>query len=157
VCSITGTNFTGMYNQPEGTLFADVTPQVVAQVASVLVVNTSTYLNAHIIYKIDPTFNVAGRRWGAQTSVGSAPQTAIATSTDAAVSRSRLAYAYKLNDFAFVASGSLVGTDTSGTIPSPTTMRIGVRDDGLAINGHLAAVRYYKKRLDNAKLITLTT
>ena len=156
VCSITGANFTGMYNQPEGTLFADVTPQTVNQLSSVFAINTSTYQNAHIIYKIDSTFNVAGRRWGGQTSVGITPQTAIATSTDAAVSRSRLAYAYKLNDFAFAASGSLVGTDTSGTIPSPTAMRIGARDDGLAINGHLAAIRYYKKRLDNSKLASIT-
>jgi hypothetical protein len=128
----------------------------VAQVSTVLAVNTSTFQSAHLIYKIDSTFNIAGRRWGGQTTVLATPQTGIVTSTDVAVSRSRLAYAYKLNDFAFAASGSLVGTDTSGTVPSPTAMRIGARDDGLQINGHLAAVRYYKKRLPNAKLAQLT-
>jgi hypothetical protein len=156
VCSISGGNFTSFYNQPEGTLFADVTPQVVAQASVILAVNISTFQSAHLIYKIDSTFNTAGRRWGGQTTVVNTAQTAIVTSTDVAVSRSRLAYAYKLNDFAFAASGSLVGTDTSGTVPSPTAMRIGSRDDGLSINGHLAEVRYYKKRLSNAKLQALT-
>ena len=156
VCSITGSDFSGFYNQPEGTLFADVTPQTVAQASVAVAVNTTTFQNAHLIYKIDPTINAAGRRWAGQTSVGPNPQTAIVTSTDVAISRSRLSYAYKLNDFAFAYAGGIVGTDNLGTIPSPTTMRIGSRDDGLSINGHLAAVRYYKKRLPNAKLQTIT-
>ena len=157
VCSIIGSDFSGFYNQPEGTLFADVTPQTVAQVSNVLGVNTTTFSNGHIIYKIDSTFNAAGRRWGGQThNATGGIQSTIVTSTDAAVSRSRLAYAYKLNDFAFAYAGGIVGTDTSGTVPTSTAMRIGSRDDGLSINGHLAAVRYYKKRLSNPKLQIIT-
>jgi hypothetical protein len=157
VCSITAPNFATFYNQPEGTLFADVTPQTVAQLALVVGVNTSTFGSSHQIYKVDSTFNAAGRRWAGGTIFVATPQAGIVTSTDVAVSRSRLAYAYKLNDFAFAASGSLVGTDTSGTVPSPTAMRIGARDDGLSINGHLESIRYYKKRLPNSKLVALTT
>ena len=156
VCSITGSDFSGFYNQPEGTLFADVTPQTVAQASVVLAVNTASFQNAHLIYKIDSTINTAGRRWAGQTSVGPTAQTAIVTSTDVAIARSRLSYAYKLNDFAFAYTGGIVGTDNLGTIPSPTAMRIGSRDDGLSINGHLAAIRYYKKRLSNARLQTIT-
>jgi hypothetical protein len=155
LCSIAGANFTSFYNQSEGTLFADATPQTVDQIASVLGVNTTTYFDSHIISKLRRDFNGAGRRWGAQT-VSTGAQTAIATTTDVAVSRARLAYAFKLNDFAFAYAGSIVGTDDSGTIPTPTTMRIGSRDDGLHINGHLASIRYYKKRLPNAKLAQLT-
>jgi hypothetical protein len=156
VCSITGGNFSGFYNQPEGTLFADVTPQTVDQGAVVIGVNTTTFFEANIIYKTNSSVAAPGRRWAGQTYAAISVQAQIATSTDVAVSRSRLAYAYKLNDFAFAASGSLVGTDTSGTVPSPTAMRIGARDDGLQINGHIAAVRYYKKRLPDAKLAQLT-
>ena len=155
VCSITGSAFSGMYNQPEGTLFADVIPQVVAQVVSVLTVNTTTFNNSHTIFKGDNSFNNPGRRWGAQTFTGGIVAT-IPTSTDVATTRSRLAYAYKLNDMAFAASGLLIGTDTSGTMPSPTAMHIGMRDSSLQINGHLASVRYFRKRLSNAKLQTLT-
>ena len=155
VCSITGGNFTSFYNQSEGTLFADATPQTVDQVVVVVGANTSASTASHFIYKSNNLINAAGKRWTAQT-VSTGAQTAIATTTDVAVSRARLAYAFKLNDFAFAYAGSIVGTDNSGTIPTPTAMRIGSRDDGLQINGHLAAVRYYKKRLPNAKLAQLT-
>ena len=156
VCSITGSAFSGFYNQPEGTLFADVTPQTVAQGAVVICVNTTSFENAHSIFKTDATISAPGRRWAGSTTVGPSAQTQLVTSTDVAISRSRLSYAYKLNDFAFAYAGGIVGTDNLGTIPSPTAMRIGSRDDGLSINGHLAAVRYYKKRLSNPRLQSIT-
>jgi hypothetical protein len=157
VCSITGGNFTSFYNQSEGTLFADITPQSIAQLATVLAVNSGSAQNQHGIYKTNAALTAAGLRWGA-TSVltGFAIQAAITTGTDVAISRSKLSYAYKLDDFSFAYAGTIVGTDTSGTLPSPTTMQIGNRDGTLQINGHLAAIRYYKKRLPNAKLQALT-
>jgi hemolysin activation/secretion protein len=157
VCSITGGDFTSFYNQPEGTFFADITPQSIAQLATVLAVNSGSSQNQHGIYKTNAALTAAGLRWGA-TSVltGFAIQAAITTGTDVAISRSKLSYAYKLDDFSFAYAGTIVGTDTSGTLPSPTTMQIGNRDGTLQINGHLASIRYYKKRLPNAKLQALT-
>jgi hypothetical protein len=157
VCNITGGAFTSLYNQSEGTLFADATPQSIAQSATVLAVNSVSSQNQHGIYKANAAFTAAGLRWGA-TSVltGFVTQAAIATGTDVAISRSKLSYAYKLDDFSFAYAGTIVGTDTSGTLPSPTTMQIGNRDGTLQINGHLASIRYYKKRLPNAKLVQLT-
>jgi hypothetical protein len=155
VCSITGSNFTGFYNQSEGTFFGDATPQTVNQLVVVVGANTSASTASHFIYKSNNLINATGKRWTAQT-VSTGVQTAIATGADVAISASKLSYAYKLNDFAFVYAGSIVGTDSSGTIPTPTAMRIGCRDDGLQINGHIAAIRYYKKRLANAKLQSLT-
>lgn len=157
VCSITGANFTSFYNQSEGTLFADATPQTVNQVAFVLGLNTFSFQDQQSIFKSDSTAQTAGKRWVAQTvSVGIA-QSTIATSSDIAVSRGILSYAYKLNDMAFAANGTLVGTDNNGTMPTSTTMRIGGRDDGIQLNGHLARIQYFRKRLPNAKLVTLTT
>jgi hypothetical protein len=155
VCSITGGNFNNFYNQPEGTLFVDVTPQTVDQNAFVFGVNTTTFNSSHGIYKTNATVTAAGKRWICLT-FDTSTQTEIATPTDIAVSRSRLAYAYKINDYAFAYAGGIVGTDTSATVPSPTAMRIGSRDDGRFVNGHLASIRYYKKRLPNAKLVQLT-
>jgi len=157
VCSITGSGFSGFYNQPEGTLFADVTPPAVSQSACVLAVNVSTFFNQNGIYKNNAAFSGAGLRWGS-TTVASVPiaEASIVTSTDVATSRSRLSYCYKLNDFALAYAGTIVGTDTSGVSPSPTTMHIGNRDGSLQINGHLASIRYYRKRLSNAKLQAIT-
>jgi hypothetical protein len=50
-----------------------------------------------------------------------------------------------------------VFTDTTLTIPTVTRFNIGDRFDGARTwNGHIAAIRYYKKRLPNAKLVQLT-
>jgi hypothetical protein len=157
VCSITGGDFNRFYNQSEGTLFADVTPQSIAQLATVLVVNSGSSQNQQGIYKTNAALTAAGLRWGAiNVLTGFVTQAAIATGTDVAISRSKLSYAYKLDDFSFAYAGTIVGTDTSGTLPSPTTMQIGNRDGTLPINGHLASIRYYRKRLPNAKLAQLT-
>lgn len=156
VCSISGADFTSFYNQSEGTFFGDATPQAANQLVVVVGANTSASTASHFIYKSNNLINAVGKRWAAQT-VSTGAQTAIATGTDVAISASKLSYAYKLNDFAFAYAGSIVGTDSSGTIPTPTTMRIGCRDDGLQINGHIARIQYFKKRLPNAKLQSLTT
>jgi hypothetical protein len=57
---------------------------------------------------------------------------------------------------AFAANGALIGTDNTGTMPTSTAFRIGARDDGAYLNGHIARIQYFRKRLPNAKLQTLT-
>jgi hypothetical protein len=157
VCSITGEDFTSFYNQSEGTFFADVTPQTVAQAALVVGVNTTTFQNSHMLYKTNPTASAAGKRWAANTNAAGPTQSSlITTPTDIAGSRGILSYAYKLNDMAFAVNGTLIGTDNTGTMPFPTVMLIGSRDDGLSINGPISEVKYFKKRLPNAKLQALT-
>jgi len=157
VCSIIGTDFSSFYNQSEGSMFADATPQTVDQLSVVVGVNTATFQNSHLLYKINATALAAGKRWVANTNVaGPAQSSLIPTPTDIAVSRGILSYAYKLNDMAFAANGTLIGTDNAGTMPFPTAMRIGGRDDGLQLNGHIARIQYFRKRLPNAKLQTLT-
>ncbi len=157
VCNITGGNFNNFYNQSEGTLFADATPQTADQIVLVVGMNTLTFNSGHFIYKGSaPSISGAGKRWAGQTTLVSVPQSTIISSTDIAIARSKLSYGYKLNDMAFTANGVLIGTDNTGTMPTSTALRIGARDDGLQLNGHIASVRYYKKRLPNAKLQALT-
>jgi len=43
------------------------------------------------------------------------------------------------------------------TIPDATSLSIGNLNNGNFINGTISSIRYFKKRLANAKLITLTT
>lgn len=158
MCSITGANFTSFYNQSEGTLFADVTPQTVDQIALIVGMNTSTFNNGNFIYKGNsPSISGAGKRWAGQTTLSVVAQSIIISASDIAIARSKLSYAYKLNDMAFATNGTLVGTDNSGAMPTSTVLRIGSRDDGLHVNGHIARIQYFKKRLPNAKLQSLTT
>jgi hypothetical protein len=54
-------------------------------------------------------------------------------------------------------SQTLLGDPTQADIS--TSLSIGSRGNGASVflNGHIAALRYYKKRLSNEKLVTLTT
>jgi hypothetical protein len=69
----------------------------------------------------------------------------------------KLAGAYKLDDFAASINGGAAVTDTAGTIPTVDQMRIGAGQGGNTMCGHIASVRYFKKRLPDAKLVTITT
>jgi hypothetical protein len=155
VCSITGGDFSGFYNQPEGTLFAGCTPQSVAQVAVVVGVNTTSYFNSHFICKGNSEFTANGLRWLGQSF---SPVITIPSTLDAANAFAKIAYAYKSGSLAMAYNNILAGTSAMTFTPiNPTTMRIGSRDDSLYINGHISSVRYYRKRLPDAKLVTLTT
>jgi hypothetical protein len=154
VCSITVGNFTGMWNQSEGTLLAQTQ-------------KTSTNSNAFVISASDNSFNnetdlryTSVSQPAALMNVSNVNQIAgsLANITSGAAVKQSLAY--KLNDCAYAANGASPISHTSALIPTVDRLTIGnVAFAGQAfyLNGHIAAIRYYKKRLPNAKLVTLTT
>jgi hypothetical protein len=70
-----------------------------------------------------------------------------------------LCLAYAVNDYQSAYNGAISGSDnnTGGTIPNPSELHIGslggVSD---RFTGHIGFIRYFKKRLPNAKLQSLT-
>lgn len=71
----------------------------------------------------------------------------------------KTAYAYKTDDFGMATDGGSVSTDTSGAgNPAVDTLYIGI-EYGIQfwINGHIRRLRYYRSRLPNATLQSLTT
>jgi hypothetical protein len=70
----------------------------------------------------------------------------------------KLGLAYAINDYQSSYSGLLggSGTNTDGTIPDSTDLRIGYDASGAFGTKHIQFVRYYKKRLPNAKLQAIT-
>ena len=68
--------------------------------------------------------------------------------------RYKLAICYKSNDFAFYLNGTLIGTDTSGTVPTTDTLDLYFNaTNGIRIN----SCAIWKTRLANSELATLTT
>jgi len=141
ICSITGADFTGFYNQPEGTM---------------IIHGDSAGSNGSRWCATGPTraFEILGKTTisyfessgGTVNSIGS-----ISLPT-------KFGLACKLNDFQGVRNGTLGGVDAIATMPSPTALNIGsllAPSDWL--NGCIISLRYYKKRLPNAKLTQLTT
>jgi len=75
-----------------------------------------------------------------------------------AVGRKKVAFAYKQNDFVGYMNGTQIGTDTSGTIPAMSTLRLGeYYATGYSLNSGINQAVLFKTRLTNAELASLTT
>lgn len=62
----------------------------------------------------------------------------------------KIASSFKQDDFSISANGAAVGTDTSGSIPTVTTMRIGHRPGTVNLfNGWFERIAFYPSRLPN--------
>jgi len=151
VCSITGSDFTGFYNQSEGTFLTQS-------------IKTSTNINAFIINASDNSFiNGTDLRYATVTTpsavinVAGAGQTTGFSGTIISGASAKQALTYKLNDCAYSLNGAAAITDTSALTPTVNRINFGSAYTGQPLNGHIAAIRYFKKRLSNAKLQTLTT
>lgn len=68
------------------------------------------------------------------------------------------ALAWATNDFSAVLAGGTPQTDTSGTVPTVTTLRVGT--NGVAANlelfGTISSIAYFPSRLPNQALINMT-
>jgi hypothetical protein len=74
--------------------------------------------------------------------------------TNSSTGRFKIALAYKANDFVIYINGALVGTDTSGTVPTCDILDMYYnRTNKVNLNSTVL----WKTRLQNAELATLTT
>jgi hypothetical protein len=149
VCSITGSDFTGFYNQSEGTMLANAFTLASGD-RTVLAADDNT-ANEMIRLRTEgtnPFFKVTD---------GGSDVVAIDAGTVTANTAFKLIGAYKVNDFASSINGGSAVTDTTGTIPTVDRMRIGAGQVGNTMCGCISAIRYFKKRLPDAKLQSLTT
>ena len=157
VCSITGGDFTGFWNQSAGTL--------------VQVFEASPNTNTTYVAASDG--NIAANSvhidndTGLMRSVYYSGSSIVATLNLGAVgtvgSVNKVATAYSVNDFAASRNGGSVVTDTSGALPiGLSQMNIGTDErsqvpTSFFSNKCISSLRYYNKRLPNAKLQSITT
>ena len=147
VCSITGANFTGMYNQPEGTLFADARVETAARSANGFF--TSLYNASSNEFSL--------RIFSNQVQITVRDGASKDFNVGGVATNMKVAAAYSsLNNVASLNNGA-IATGTASNLPAMTGLSVGSRfASSTFCNGHLAAIRYYKKRLPNAKLQALT-
>ena len=86
-------------------------------------------------------------------------QASLDAGTFTAGQTSKVAAAFKANDFAACIDGGTVATDTSGTIPTVDRAFIGINALGTGdyLNGHIKTIRFYPSRLTDSELVALTT
>ena len=149
VCSITGGDFTSFYNQSEGTFFT-------SGIAKGMLVMASSGINSdQVAIPFVPSiqrlrFDVANAGvYTAQVESGIISEGSF----------NKIAGSYAANDARSAFNGTLGTPDTSVTVPiNLTTLHIGkTASASLTLNGTVARIQYFRKRLPDAKLQALTT
>jgi hypothetical protein len=154
--AMTGTNFSSWYNQSEGTVsvaFDVYAPSVPDGYGRVYQIDDGTLNNNIALLKN----NGFGSVYYGYVGVAGVVQVTLFTPAILANIPVKVATAYKLNDFAQSTNGESVTTDTSGTIPTVTQMRIGSTSGSAAMNGHIRRITYFNRRLANSELQLLSS
>ena len=153
IATIAAPNFAPWYSQSQGTFVVEtvtIKPTTVSTSGTAIDASDGGISNRNRI-----TFDTASV--SAITTVGGVTQSAISQNYTANAVE-KLAYAFAANDFAFARNGGLVGTDTSGALPTVNQMFIGnAAGSASFLNGYMRRVTFYPTRLTNAQLQALTT
>ena len=150
VCSITGANFTSFYNQPEGTFLSNSSQPFITTA------NAQVYASDN---GSDSTrFNLRHQTSFAVAQIGGVTQSIITFGSPTANAVSKIAYSYANANYGGARNGTLGASIPNLAIPTVDRIFIGSKGHNSSeyLNGHIAAIRYYKKRLPNAKLQALT-
>lgn len=157
VCSIMGANFTSFYNQSEWTLYADLSglmSETLGGQRPFVGISDGTYSNFFSILKAS-----SNGSFQAEALTSSVLQYRLGNAYTP-YTRYKIALGVKTNDANAAYNGSLKTTDTTVTLPS-TMNRLEFRDPTAAAAGHpschIARIQYFKKRLPNAKLQSITS
>lgn len=131
-----------------GSFYAYVTPYAGADLAGIVSLNDGSGDEEIVIYK-DASANIV-----AQVEDGGVGQLEPLDSTVNASSGTafKVALAWAANDFALSADGTAAQTDTGGTLPTVTTLEIGVDQANNYFNGHIKAISFVPRRKSDAEL-----
>ena len=150
VCNITGAAFSGIWNPSEGTMFTHHQKTVGGANSFIFHINDNTFAN-------DLSHRCGTTGTAAIMNVSNVAQLTGFDATYASGSIAKTATAIRLNDCAFSVNAGSAITDLSASLPTVNRMFIGSTHTSTNhLNGTISAIRYYKKRLPNAKLQALT-
>ena len=150
-CSVTGAS--DVIGQTEGTLFLNISALYDDATNRRVTLSDGTATNRmYVSYK-----NYTNQIRVEVISAGSSVFDSTYSSSDI-TANSKIALAYKSNDFAFYVNGTQVSTDTSGAVPtSLTAFKFEDGSGGNTFFGNVKQATLFKERLTNAELATLTT
>jgi hypothetical protein len=150
VCSITGGGFTGIYNAIEGTFLSN-SSQPFITVANAQVYAADNGSDAE-------RFNLRHQTSFTVSQLGGITQSIIDLSDPTANAVSKIAYAYANANYGAARNGTLGAGAPNLAVPTVNRIFIGSKGHNSSeyLNGHIASIRYYRKRLPDAKLQALT-
>lgn len=154
VATMTGTNFSSWYNASAGTMVVEASVSSAAAYSGYLYCIGSNFDNAILFYRQADSQPVVRVRSGGVDQFGAFGFGAIWT-TSAFVNKNALAFT--TNSFNSANNTVLAGDDTSGTLPTVTSMSIGSLASTSFFNGTIKSITYYPRRLANTELQALTS
>jgi hypothetical protein len=155
ICSISGANFTSFYNNAAGTFVSEsMIANLTGNTRGIAQIDSGTGADNVIRHNYslsDGGFNTLLR-------ANLDTPTVLSATTGAVSTIQKRATAYAGTSFASTTNGGAVATVTRTFPVGLNTMKIGSLTSGwFVLTGHIAAIKFYKKRLANAKLIAITT
>ena len=157
VCQITGSDFSGFYNQTEGSLAVEYEQIKPLNIGMIVNFNDGGASNAMWDYASEGSSG--GIDYGPSFYIRNSGTFTVQNNNSPIVSgQQKYAVAFKTNDFAMSYIGGTVQTDTTVTLPTVNQMGIGkALFFQYPFSGHIARLRYYPTRLPNATLQVLST
>jgi hypothetical protein len=149
VCSISGSNFTNIYNSTEFSIFAEaIFPALALQ--SVCGTDDGTNNNqAGLLSLGDGACSSYAVGAGAAKIASATPVTAN--------TMFKIASTYKSADYKVAKDGTLYTPSSTSGIPAVTSLKFGKINGGAYLNGCIKSLRFYKKSLTASKLQSITT
>jgi hypothetical protein len=151
VAAITGSLFSQWYNQSEGAFIVDAAISSADNLGNRFASQVDAGTDAT---RMVVTFDAAGQ---VAVDVSSVRQALLDGGTPSIGSANRVGYSYRLNDFALSLNGGSVATDTAGSVPVTTILRIGSGPTGSVFGGHIRSIRYVPVRAADFQLQQVTT
>jgi hypothetical protein len=152
ICSITGASFTGFYNQSEGTIVGSGSTNALTSNAGTLLFRATDGTSNNVI-QVGMTNSPTEAVRPIITASGTTTYNNKNGTATVGVER-KVGTVYKTNDAISAFNGTLGTLDTTVTLPTNCNNASLFTGFG---TGTVSSFRYYKKRLSNAKLQTLTT
>jgi hypothetical protein len=148
------TPISSFYNQSEGTLFAEGTRAAVASGSGFFQRFATISLNGGTDESVSLNSGFADPRIHRfSVSVGGVGSAQLDTTSTIVAGTYKLIGAYKVDDFAFYNNAALVGTDSSGTLPTTVNQMMVGGERQIWVR----KVAYWPRRLSNTLLQQLTT
>jgi len=153
VASITGTNFSSWYRQDEGTLYAEGAVPVGATGSRALASLDDATNNERIQIGHNGTTGI--RNLIVDGGTTQFLPGVVANSFPPGEYR-KLALAARVNDFAAISTPGTVVTGSSGTMPTPTQLQIGIGAGQASVNSPIKRVTYWPTRLVDSTIQAVT-
>jgi hypothetical protein len=143
--TVSRTSATSLIGQVSGTIYLEYESRDTSSVSTPFVIASDNDNRIAFIRNADKTLSAVITQGGNEQ--------ANITTTGTPSGVQKIAIAYANNDVAFYNAGVSVGTDTSATIPSMSSITLGAND----FNGWIRKAVLFGVRLSNAQLQALTT